>query len=427
MNPVESDKLTVDLPTEPPLAPVALTNVCHTSELPTSPDADRPKFKVYKIVLTGGPCGGKTTAQVRLATFFREPRMEGVHSAGNGHYPARRPRQRDLLATMHQIENTFFNQASAIKNKNVLIICDRGCMDPSAYSSAEHWNKMLTELKYDEFDLRCNRYDQIAHLVTAADGAEKYYTLANNSIRSEGIDHARDLDKITRNVWVGHPYLDIIDNTNTCTFEDKVNKLIQVVCYRTGIRMGDRLDKNSKKRKWLVSVIDETKFVPYEEFEMEHLYLLTDNPKYQVRLRRRTQRGRSSYTLTAREWFPDEQESIETRKQLSEREYQHYLPMKDNSRAKLFKLRRCFMVGNQYFNLDIYKDPLPPKAEGHQYMFLETYTTAPKGSPIPPLPGFLIVEKEITGDDKYSMYTLSKHANVACPNEFLGAASYKDD
>ncbi|CAG7823401.1 unnamed protein product [Allacma fusca] len=32
-------------------------------------DMDRPK-KVYKVVLTGGPCGGKTTGQARLCTFF---------------------------------------------------------------------------------------------------------------------------------------------------------------------------------------------------------------------------------------------------------------------------------------------------------------------------------------------------------------------
>ena len=26
--------------------------------------------QIYKLVLTGGPCGGKTTGQERLATFF---------------------------------------------------------------------------------------------------------------------------------------------------------------------------------------------------------------------------------------------------------------------------------------------------------------------------------------------------------------------
>ena len=30
----------------------------------------RPERRVYKLVLTGGPCGGKTTGQSTLATFF---------------------------------------------------------------------------------------------------------------------------------------------------------------------------------------------------------------------------------------------------------------------------------------------------------------------------------------------------------------------
>lgn len=37
-------------------------------------------------------------------------------------------------------------------------------------------------------------------MVTAADGAEAYYTLKNNNTRSEGIKEAIDLDRTTRNV-----------------------------------------------------------------------------------------------------------------------------------------------------------------------------------------------------------------------------------
>lgn len=38
------------------------------------------------------------------------------------------------------------------------------------------------------------RYDAIIHLVTAAIGAEKYYTTENNAVRSENLQQARDLD-----------------------------------------------------------------------------------------------------------------------------------------------------------------------------------------------------------------------------------------
>ncbi|CAL2044150.1 unnamed protein product [Caenorhabditis brenneri] len=407
-----------------------------------SPENER-KHKVYKIVLTGGPCGGKTTAQVRLATFFENlgwkvftvPETATILLGGRVKFSELDAEQsyifqRDLLATMHQIENTFFNQASAIKDRNVLIICDRGCMDPSAYSSVEDWHRMLRDLKFDEFDLRCSRYDQIAHLVTAADGAAKYYTLANNATRSEGIEHAMEMDKRTRSVWIGHPYMDIIDNKNTSNFDDKVNKLIQVVCDRTGIRSGDRLAKDSKKRKWLLSSVDWKNFGKFEEFDIEHFYLLSDESNIQHRFRRRTQNGRSTYTLTSREYFKESGDSIETRMTVMNRDYNTYVNMKDRSRSSILKKRRCFMYGNMYFNMDIYVDPLPPQADGKHLIFLETYTTVPKGTPLPEgaVPPFITIEREITGESQYSMYSLSKYSSKAVnKNEFAGADKYKDD
>lgn len=46
---------------EPPVDPLI--------ELDGDQESSEPR--VYKIVLTGGPCGGKTTALARLSEFFR--------------------------------------------------------------------------------------------------------------------------------------------------------------------------------------------------------------------------------------------------------------------------------------------------------------------------------------------------------------------
>ncbi|VDO27494.1 unnamed protein product, partial [Heligmosomoides polygyrus] len=167
-----------------------------------------------------------------------------------------------------------------------------------------------------------------------------------------------------------------------------------VVCDRTGIDPQDRLSKNSRKRKWLVRSIDESRFVKYEQFNIQHEYLLTDNPESQIRIRSREQNNRSTYTLTKRDLHKGK-EFIETRTQITFREYTRYQTMRDKSRAPLLKQRRCFMVGNQYFNLDIYT-VIPPSASSlhmdHQLIFLETYTTIPKGEPVL-LPDFLTIEK----------------------------------
>lgn len=46
----------------------------------------------------------------------------------------------------------------------------------------------------DSVQLRDARYDQIIHMVTAANGAEPFYQLTNNSTRTEGFQLARELD-----------------------------------------------------------------------------------------------------------------------------------------------------------------------------------------------------------------------------------------
>ena len=61
--------------------------------------------------------------------------------------------------------------------------------------------------------------------------------------------------------WVGHPYCDIIDNTTD--FENKICRVIEVVCRRLGKRLGvdidDRLQAQSKKRKYLVTTVPDIK------------------------------------------------------------------------------------------------------------------------------------------------------------------------
>ena len=88
------------------------------------------KRKVWKLVLTGGPCGGKTTGQTRLATFFenlgwkvyRVPETANILLSGGVKFDkltaeAREKFQENLLKTMMQIENSFFDVANSVDKK----------------------------------------------------------------------------------------------------------------------------------------------------------------------------------------------------------------------------------------------------------------------------------------------------------------------
>ena len=105
---------------------------------------------------------------------------------------------------------------------------------------------------WNEVDLRDNRYDQIVHLVTAANGAEQFYSLENNITRTETIEVARAIDEKCSKAWLGHPCMDVIDN---CTqFDLKVSRALQAVCERIGLNL-EGFEAGNRKRKYLIKVL----------------------------------------------------------------------------------------------------------------------------------------------------------------------------
>ena len=137
--------------------------------------------KIWRLVLTGGPCGGKTTALARLSTFFenigwkvyRVPETANILLSGGINFAELSPKatekfQGNLLKTILQIENSFFDLA-AESNRNCLVICDRGAMDASAYVSREQWNNILSSNRLDEVEIRDDRYNQVISQISYAD------------------------------------------------------------------------------------------------------------------------------------------------------------------------------------------------------------------------------------------------------------------
>ncbi|CAD5121045.1 DgyrCDS9586 [Dimorphilus gyrociliatus] len=388
--------------------------------------------KVYKVVLTGGPCGGKTTGQVRLCSFFenigwkvyRVPEAANTLLCGGVKFTSLCEEeiykfQENLVKTMLQLEETFFELASTC-NQNCLVICDRGVMDATAYMKPGQWDRMKETNEWNEVEVRDSRYNQVIHMVSSALGAEKYYSIDGHGCRSEELDFARALDQAVANAWVGHPYYDVIDNTTD--FERKLSRMIDSVCNRLGIDVSDRLGPNSKKRKFLIrSTPPEEAFEQFQDFIVVHDYLVTLDNKQQARVRRRGQHGHWTYTHTIRKSVvnADLVEIVESKVQISSREYKLLIAQRDNSHYTVYKKRRCFLWGNQYFQLDFYQPPCPAKCD--DLIILETYTAKSDNLD---LPYFLEVEKEITTDKAYSMYNLSKKSDSSFENKTNSVATH---
>jgi len=375
--------------------------------------------RVYKLVLTGGPCAGKTTGQNQLSDFFenlgwkvyRAPETATVLLQGGIKFAEMSKEdafafQENLIKTMIAIENTYFDAAETCP-KNCIVICDRGIMDATAFISIDEWDVMCKRNGWNSVDLRDNRYDQVIHLVSAAKGAEAYYTTEDHATRSEGVEEARLRDDRASAAWIGHPYYDVVDNSTT--FEGKVIRTISAVCNRIGLDVGDRLMVESKKRKFLVAIMPSDDVFPdYQDFEVIHDYLLTPGQMNQARLRKRGQHGSYTYTHTIRRHL-EKSETVkdqpELKQTITRRDYIILLAQKDQHRSSIYKKRRCFIWNSHYYQLDVYLEPCQSRCRG--LILLETYTADKSAEFVAKLPSFLNVLREVTGDPQYSMYNLA--------------------
>lgn len=183
--------------------------------------------KIAKVVLTGGPCGGKTAAINYLQDIliargykvFSVPEASTLLQTNGAKYPGIIAGKDDtllnyeiyLIELQMQLEDSIVGIASLLDHEKIVVLCDRGNMDVKAYVPTETWNNLLARIGMTELML-LSRYDLVCHLVTAAVGAEEFYTQANNTARIETSVEAKVIDEITVNCWKDHQQHLIIPN-----------------------------------------------------------------------------------------------------------------------------------------------------------------------------------------------------------------------
>lgn len=199
--------------------------------------------QIKKIVLTGGPCAGKTTAMVKVIEHFSSlgykvftiPEVPTMFTQAGMNYLTSNKDfffegEKATFQTQINLEDSFLRMAETLQQP-VIIVCDRGTMDISTYLTPDFWHRIISEEGYTDAQLR-DRYDAVLHLVSAADGAEQFYTTANNAQRlekadEEGLKIARELDKKIVSAWKGHPHLRVINNHED--FNNKLNRVLKEI------------------------------------------------------------------------------------------------------------------------------------------------------------------------------------------------------
>ncbi len=194
-------------------------------------------MEIYKIVITGGPCAGKSSAFLWLKRALSEKGftvlcvpetatefiMGGVAPWTCGTNIDFQKCQMELQLTK---ERLFLRAAQSMKDEKIIIICDRGALDNKIYMSDVDFKEVLSFLDINEEEVM-DSYDAVFHLVSAANGAADFYTTENNAARTETVDEAVALDYKLIDAWKNHKNFFVIDNSTD--FENKMKRLINII------------------------------------------------------------------------------------------------------------------------------------------------------------------------------------------------------
>lgn len=360
-------------------------------------------MQITKIVITGGPCAGKSTAmswiqnaftELGYAVLFISETATELITGGVAPWTLKSNEdfQKCQMALQIEKEKIFYQAATNIFNsKKVLIVCDRGVMDNKAYMTETEFLQVLDALNLNEIELR-DTYDAVFHLVTAAKGAEEFYTLSNNQARTETAEEAAELDDKLISAWTGHPHLRIIDNSSD--FEDKMKRLIKEVSSFLG-----EPEPYEVERKFLIEYpnIKTLESNPLcRKTEIIQTYLKSDNDD-EVRVRQRGENGNYIYFKTIKRKISNIKR-VEIEKRLSKDEYLAELMNADTSKRQIRKNRYCLTYENQYFEIDIY-----PFWQDKAIMEIELSDEKEEIK----IPTFIRVIKEVTEDDAYKNSSLA--------------------
>ncbi len=365
--------------------------------------------KIFRIVLTGGPCSGKTTVLMYLIQRLQElgyivlvvPESATLCITG-GLSPVNKVvgvkiGQTAIAGLQYHMEHTWFEAAEELAQQApVVILYDRGMVDGKAYMPTRLYNQILAHKGLVHEYVRDQRYHGVIHMVTAALGAEKFYTLANNKARYENsLAKARIQDEKVKSVWIGHGHLRIIDNSTD--FRNKVRRVFKEVCHILG------MPPIEHERKFLVSFRQKDLPANAQQIDIEQFYPLSEDPNVTERFRKRGQRGFFTYYRTTKQPC-GRGKNIEVEDFATESQYVLALKSRRPDTGIVEKVRICFVYKSQYFELDRFVDAraLPSGADG----LLEIELTG-KSDKVQ-IPDFINVLSEVTGDSRFSNFSIAK-------------------
>lgn len=368
---------------------------------------------IHRIVVTGGPCAGKTTGMNYLREKFSDlglsvyvVREMATDIIMGGFDPSTATPseilmfEEVLMGLQLDYERHAMSMAHilAARGSDTVVLFDRGVMDIQAYLSESEFAALLDERDLTPVQLRDKNYEAVIHMRTAAMGAEEFYTCENNKARLETVDQAIVADERTLEAWTGVPHLMVIDNSTD--FEEKIRRTFAAACRVVGIPA-----PIEDERKFLISEVDwEAVKKIAVKIEIEQHYLSTENRHIEERVRRRGQDGSNVYFRTMKKKTGQSGRRIETEYQITGREFVESIRSdSDPTRVRVLKDRYCFVWENTYYELDVLREPVWHTGD----ILLEVELTEESDGDHIVIPPFITVERDVTDEEEYGNANLA--------------------
>lgn len=368
------------------------------------------------FVVTGGPCGGKTTGIALLKERLEilgykvlvvTEAATSLFATGMRPFGKKRTAsylgwnlQSDILADTIRIENRlrkFARRWYAHYGQRVIILSDRGILDGQAYLPRKDFEAILRKAKIS-FASIYNRYDGVFCLQTAAIGTSAY-TIANNSARTETADEAILKDKKTYTAWQGAPHFTYIENWGL-TFEEKLARLFDAMCRVIGFP-----DVIEEEQKFLVEIQPEDLPHTYRSAGIMQRYLFAPpGEERRVRSALWLPDRSMSYFATSKRKSNGRSVRIETESVIDGDSFNQLLRDVDPMRGWVKKQRKFFLSGAGVYELDQF----PKESRIHQLLGehggngLGEFEFRFQGCDLPPLPRGVRRIRDVTNVPEFS-------------------------
>lgn len=253
---------------------------------------------VKKVVLTGGPCTGKTTVLRSIKDYYTrngfrvivvsetatELINDGIKCFGIDKLVDVVDYQEMVLKLQLQKEDIVDSVVSLHENEDILVVYDRGTLDGEAYINEAEFAKVIKRVnpKLTSNDLLA-RYDMVLVLI----GDKSFYTLETNSARKESAEEALDIGKKTLMSWIEHDNLKLVFPKET--MEEKTNEVIDDIRKVFDQRKYNRSYVVNLENSNLDAILANARIRDYEEGEISRvIYFVSDQKSCSLHIYRDT-------------------------------------------------------------------------------------------------------------------------------------------